>query len=183
MRFQLFLASLSSLLLVSLAHRTSEDYINIQREISEFNILFDLKQFSKIGPLFTPNATYNAGDGDVQGIPAIEGVLAKIGKPGTITQLAATTQDIELLEPSKGSGAADTAKAITYITATFLGSGKLKGEAFFVFAQFSDTFIQTGDLSLFGGWKFTSRKFIELVSCCVGCRETWLPSLAVWAHC
>ncbi len=161
MRFQLILTALFSLFMVS--HCGPEDYLYIKGTIDYFNILADAKDFTGIGKLFLPNATYDPGNGPVKGVDAIEAVLAKILKPGTLTQFVSSTQIIDQLGPFDGIGSPATAKAITYIIVTFFGQGKLEGELRIIYAKYLDELVKTGNFAFFGGWQFASRKFVEFV--------------------
>ena len=162
MRLQ-FLAPLFSLFLLALG--SVEDNIYIRTEIDIVNILEDTKQFENFVNLFLPNATFDNGDVIVRGPAAIEALLSStVYFPGTITQSASTTSVIQLDPAFDPLGAASTANSTTYVTTTFVGQGATSGQTQSFFGVFHDTFIKTGDFPIFGGWKFSSRKFTSIVS-------------------
>ncbi|MCJ1347386.1 hypothetical protein MMC31_005611, partial [Peltigera leucophlebia] len=158
MRLQI-LTLLCSLFVFVLASTNLEDKSHIEDITSAYNLIIDKKEFSKLGKVLSPNVTYDAGRGPVQGLPAAIAVLSKI-IPNTTTSYASKgTQLIKFRPPFDKDGRSNFAESISYTTFTFFGSGNLTGEFFIIFARFVDKEIVRTNERGFGGWRFQNRKF------------------------
>ena len=169
MRFQ-FLAPLFSLFLLALGG--VEDNIYIRSEIDYFNFVTDARQYFRLDDIFAPNATFRIVEettqiASAQGISDIKALVASGEPPGVVTQIASSTNLIQLDPPFDGLGSAARANSTTYISVTYFGQGARRGQTAFIFAVYEDTFVKTGDFVNFGGWKFNSRVFTTYV--CFSC--------------
>ena len=161
MRFHLL--ALASFLFCTPSLSSPSDVLYIEKLTADFSINLDLKNFKAFEVEFIPTGTYNPGNGVVKGYPAIEKALAAI--VGTnVTQSSLTTQSISLSPPFDVQGAAGKATGITYAIVTFIGQKADAGKAFVVYGYFKDKLVKTGDYANYGGWKFSDRAFIALVS-------------------
>ena len=161
MRFHLL--ALASYLFCTPSLSSPSAVLYIEKLTADFSINLDLKNFKAFEVEFIPTGTYNPGNGVVKGYPAIEKALAAI--VGTnVTQSSLTTQSISLSPPFDVQGAAGKATGITYAIVTFIGQKADAGKAFVVYGYFKDKLVKTGDYSNYGGWKFSDRAFIALVS-------------------
>ena len=150
--------------LVGVALGSTDDIENIRTIIADFAFYSDDKNFPAIGSLFVPNATYDPGNGNVEGVPAIEAKLSSILAPGTVTSIAVLQSRIVLGPPFDAIGAAGTATALTASEVVYFGQGKLKGQVLSIPARFTDKLVKTGDFAKYGGWRFASRVFRVQVS-------------------
>ncbi len=116
---------LSRLLLVSLASLFPLALGSYIRNLmADFAILFDDRKFNALADLFTPNANYSVGNLNMVGPSQIATFVGNLTKDPT--QLALSTQSINLLPPFDALGGAVKAMAVTYVIATVFGSGKFK---------------------------------------------------------
>lgn len=161
MRLQLIFLALSFLFTTSLC--TTEDVEHIKKLTADFAISLDTKNYKAFEKQFTPTASYDPGNGPVTGFANIEKVLATI-VTNQVTQTSVTTQSILLAPPFDGLGAAGTATGTTYNIVTFIGKGPKLGNALLIYGLWRDKFVKTGDFAYHGGWKFSSRVFVSLVS-------------------
>ena len=155
-------------LYLSLAFGSSDDVLYIEKLVADEGILLDTKNFAGLANIFTPNGSYNANapgePSTVYGIQNIQAILAKIIGPGTITHNAVSTQSITLGPEFNEQGAAGAATGVIYVVFTFIGQKDLAGQALSFYAKYEDTYVRTGDISLYAGWRISTRSFIGFVS-------------------
>ena len=167
MRLHILLLALASFLFSTPSLSSPSDVLYIRKLISDFAINLDLKNFKAFEVEFISTATYDPGNGPVKGVPAIQKALAAI-VANNVTQSSLTTQSINLAPPFDIQGAAGKASAITYAIVSFIGQKADAGKVFIFYGLFKDNLVKTGDFANYGGWKFSDRKFVTLVSaqCC-----------------
>lgn len=141
-----------------------KDGSNIEDITSAFNLIIDEKKFSELGKVLSPDVTYDAGTGPVQGLPAAIDVLSKVIPNTTTSYSSAGTQLIKFLPPFDKAGRSNLAESISYTTITSFGSGNLTGEVFIIFARYVDKEIVRTNQPGFGGWRFKNRKIESVVS-------------------
>lgn len=163
MHFHLLSLAITSFLFFTPSLTSPSDVLYIQKLTADFAINADTKNFNGYDVEFIPTATYDPGNGPIKGIPAIKETLALVFKNVT-TQTSVTTQSVSLGPPFDLQGAAGTASAIAYAIVTNLGIGAEEGKAFTVYGHWKDTLVKTADFADYGGWKFSSRAFVSLVS-------------------
>ena len=163
MHFRLLSLALTSFFFFTPSLTSPSDVLYIQKLTADFAINADTKNFTAYDVEFIPTATYDPGNGAVKGISAIKETLALVFQNVT-TQTSVTTQSVSLGPPFDVQGAAGTASAIAYAIVTNLGQGAEVGKAFTVYGYWNDTLVKTGDFANYGGWKFSSRGFVSLVS-------------------
>lgn len=163
MRFHLPLLALASVLFSTPSLGSPSDVLYIEKLTADFVINLDLKNFKAFEIEFIPTGTYNPGTGVVKGYPAIEKALAAI-VGNNVTQSSLTTQSINLSPPFDAQGAAGKATGITYAIVTYIGQKAEAGKVFVVYGYFKDKLVKTGDYGNYGGWKFSDRVFVALVS-------------------
>lgn len=155
----LFLTILTSFLLFTTPSLSSpSDILAIQKLIADFSIDANNNNFQAFEVQFIPTATYDAGTGPVPGIPAIQKALEFINRDN-VAQSSLTTQSINLLSPSDSQ-----ATATTYAIVSFIGQGTDAGKVFTSYALFKDKLVKTGAYAYYGGWRFSERVFVSLVS-------------------
>lgn len=141
-----------------------EDEASIKNLNSKFNVILDTKQFSKLGKVFSPDVTYDAGAGPVQGLPAAISLLSKVVPNNTNTYFTVGTQLVKFLPPFDKENRSNLAEAISYSTLVNFGTGNLTGQFFIIFAKFVDKEIVRTKEPGFGGWRFKNRKIEAVVS-------------------
>lgn len=150
----------------SLAFGSTADVLYIEKLVADQGQLLDTKNFAGLANIFTPNATYNPGGdptSNVYGIDNIKATLARI-VGSTITHGAVTTESITLEPFFDEQGSANAAVGVIYIIFTYVGQGKLAGQALSIYAKYEDTYVKTGDRNLYGGWRISKRFFVPFVS-------------------
>lgn len=163
------LSLLVSLFFFSLALGTADDILSIEKLVADAVQLLDTKDFAGLGNIYTTDALYNAGppSPNISGIDKIKATLAQIVPPGVITQSTASTISITLSPPSPPYGkqrVVAKATGVVYTSATYIGQGKLAGQALTFLAKYEDKYVQTGDRASYGGWRISQRFFIPFVS-------------------
>lgn len=168
MRFHILLPALASFLFSTPSLSSPSDVLYIEKLTADFAINLDLKNFKAFEVEFIPTATYDPGNGAVKGVPAIQKALAAV-VGNNVTQSSLTTQSINLAPPFDVQGAAGKASAITYAIVSYIGQDDDAGKVFIFYGLFKDKLVKTGDFGNYGGWKFSERAFVTLVSaqCCV----------------
>lgn len=141
-----------------------EDKSNIENLSAAFNLILDGKNFPDLGQVLSPDVTYDAGTGPVQGLPAAIDILSKALPSKSPTYSTLGTQLIKFLPPFDKDKRSNFAEAVTYSTIVNFGSGNLTGEVFIVFAKYEDKEIVRTKQPGFGGWRFKNRKFVVVVS-------------------
>lgn len=141
-----------------------EDKSNIEDITAAFNLLLDKKKYSELGKVLSPDVTYDAGLGPVQGLPAAIDVLSKVIPSAATTYFTLGTQVIKFLPPFDKYGRSNRAESISYSTIVNFGSGNFTGEFFIIFARYVDKEIVQTKEPGFGGWRFKNRKFEIVVS-------------------
>lgn len=141
-----------------------EDESYIKDLNSAFNLLLDNKEYSKLGKVLSPNVTYDAGAGPVQGLPGAIDTLSKVIPKTTTTYFTVGTQLIKFLPPFDKENRSNLAEAVSYSTLVNFGSGNLTGEFYIIFAKYVDKAIVRTKEPGFGGWRFQNRKFESVVS-------------------
>lgn len=158
-------------LCLSLAFGSPDDVLYIEKLVADEGILLDTKNFAGLANIFTTNASYNAGaPPTVYGIQNIEALLARIIGSGTITHNAVSTQSITLGPEFNEQGAAGAATGVIYVVVTFIGQKDLAGQALSFYAKYEDTYVRTGEISFYAGWRISKRFFIGFVSLLKGNR-------------
>lgn len=175
MRVHFFILALTFLVTPSVTAPSPTDVLYIQDLIAEYVINLDKKNFDAWDSAFLPNATYNTGEGFVQGLPNIKKELALIVGQN-VTQTSLTTQSIKFGPGSGKQGASSKATATSYVQVTYIGQGVDRGKAFLVYAIATDQVVKTGDFSNYGGWKFSARDFKVLVSAVKSLANTWISA-------
>lgn len=141
-----------------------KDRSNVEDLSAAFNLILDEKKFSDLDKVLSPDVTYDAGTGPVQGLPAAIDILSKVLPSKSPTYSTLGTQLIKFLPPSDKEKRSNFAEAVTYSTIVNFGTGNLTGEFFIVFAKYEDKEIVRTKQPGFGGWRFKNRKFIVVVS-------------------
>ncbi|MCJ1347850.1 hypothetical protein MMC31_006080, partial [Peltigera leucophlebia] len=156
MRLQIL--SLCSLFAIVLATGKLEDKSNIEDITAAFNLIFDRKDFAKLATIFTPDVTYDAGAGPIQGRSNVVYTLSNIIPNTTTTYTILGTQLIKFLPPFDKDGRSNLAESVSYSTFVNFGGGKLAGQSLFNFARYVDKEIVRTNEPGFGGWRFKNRK-------------------------
>jgi ketosteroid isomerase-like protein len=128
-------------------------HINIQQKLAQFELFVDSKNYTMLSDVFTPNATFDPGapTGPLNGFTAIKNWL-QTSLVDTDTQHDFGTQYIDVHGQS--------ASAVTYFVATFVGVGPKNGSMLVNHAKYLDTLEKSGD----GVWRISNKTLIYMVS-------------------
>lgn len=167
------LSLLCSLFAFVLATSKLEDKSNIEDINASFNLIFDRKDYNRLGTIFTPDVIYNPGAEAIQGLPNVISIISTF--PNTTTSYTTLgTQLIKFRPPFNKEGRSNFAESVSYSTFVNFGSGNLTGQSFIIFARFVDKEIVKTNEPGFGGWRFKNRKF-EFVVSSYFCRVALAP--------
>lgn len=162
MRLQV-LTLLCSLCVLVLATGKLEDKFDIKDLFSAFAFLVDEKKFDKLGKIYTPDATFEPGEGPVKGTPAIANFIKEF-IPDTVTSYSqATTNLIKFLPPFDKEGRSDRAEAVSYTFYIFFGAGNSTKEYLLPIKYVDKEIVRTKEPG-FGGWRIKTRKLEVVVS-------------------
>ncbi|MCJ1266790.1 hypothetical protein MMC22_006675 [Lobaria immixta] len=156
------LFSLVFVFFFSLALGSADDILSIEKLVADAVQLLDTKDIAGFGNIYTTDALYNAGppSPNISGIGKIKATLAQIVPQGVITQSTASTISITLSPPSARQRVVSKATGVVYTSATYIGQGKLAGQALTFLAKYEDKYVKTGDPTRYGGWRISQRFFI-----------------------
>lgn len=174
MRLQI-LSLLCSLFAFVLATGQLQDKSNIADLTAASNLIFDRKDYNKLGTVFTPDVTYNPGAEDIQGLPKVISAFSTYPNK-TTTYSTLGTQLIRFRPPFDKEGRSKLAESVSYSTIVNFGAGNFTGQSFIVFARYVDKEIVKTNEPGFGGWRFKNRKFESVVSlylCRVASAPPW----------
>lgn len=161
MRLQI-LTLLCSLCVLVLATGKVEDKENIEDLFSFFSVLTDEKKYDKVGKVFTPDATFEPGEGPVKGTPAIANFLKK-QIPDTVTTYSQTTTKlVKFVPPFDKDGRSDRAEAVSYTLIIFFAGNSTK--EYLLPIKYVDKEIVRTKEPGFGGWRIKKRKLEVVVS-------------------
>lgn len=161
------LTLLCYLTVLVLATGTLEDKSDIDDLENAVAILTDAKKPVEVSELFTPNATFDPGQGapvrPIQGRPAIAAELRRL-IPGNVTSFSQLgTKLIKFNPPFDREGRSNRASAITYLTSTFFSASNSTGPLFLFFKVVDKEIVKTNETG-YGGWRIHDRELILVVS-------------------
>jgi hypothetical protein len=132
--------------------KTSAD-IQIKNTLAKYPLSVDSKNYTIIPEIFTEDAFLGSPPptGNFIGIPTIIKFLTT-ALENTVTQHSYGTQFIDVSSEKE-------ANAITYLTATFVGTGPKAGRGLVVHAQYLDMLVYLEDV----GWRVTNRTLAIMV--------------------
>ncbi len=132
-------------------------FTSIQNTLSLFSIAYDTQQLFLLSEVFTPSATTNFTGKEVQmGLPAIITFLQSTLLPGG-SQHASSTLHVN-------QTGADAATVVSYLQATFFGSGPTQGLVYQNYGAYEDNMVRQES----GKWLVQSRMIRNFVSFCSG---------------
>ena len=148
----LFLPAFFSFYSATAFDKTSAN-VQIKNTLAKYPLSVDSKNYTIIPEIFTEDAFLGSPPptGNFVGIPAIIEFLTA-ALENTLTQHSYGTQFIDV--PSEKE-----ANAITYLTATFVGTGPKAGRGVVVHAQYLDMLVYLEDV----GWRVSNRTLAIMV--------------------
>lgn len=143
------------------------DIYYIETLIADSTIFLDTHNFSAFAGIYTKNLFFGAPSLGLPTLNSSEQLIAQayklFPKPSIVLQNAITTQRITLVGPTDESYEFTKAKAITYLTTTFFGSGNLTGQIAAIYSRLDDTLVKSC-VPGYGGWKVGARILSAFVS-------------------
>lgn len=161
------LTLLCYLTVLVLATGKLEDKSDIDDLENAVVIFTDAKKPVEVGGLFTPNATFDPGQGaparPIQGRPAIVAEVRRL-IPANVTSFSQLgTKLIKFDPPFDREGRSNRASAITYLTITFFSAGNSTGPLILLFKVVDKEIVRTNETE-YGGWRIHDRELIPVVS-------------------
>lgn len=140
-----------------------EDKDDIKDLLSGFAFGIDAKKYDQLDKIFTPDLTFDVGDGQGsrKGLPALEKALRQVIPANVSSTSHVTTNLIKLLPPYDKEGRSDRAEAVSYTFFVFFSAGNVTKEFLFTSRYVDKEIIRTKEDG-FGGWRIKNRK-TELV--------------------
>ena len=134
--------------------KTSAD-VQIKNTLAKYPLSVDSKNYTILPELFTEDALLASPPptGNFYGIPAIIGFLTP-ALENTLTQHSYGTQFIDVVSEKE-------ATAITYLTATFVGTGPKAGTELVNHGKYLDMLVYTPER-----WRVTNRTLVFMVTEC-----------------
>lgn len=148
------------------------DIYYIETLIADSTIFLDTHNFSAFAGIYTKDLTFGAPSLGLPTLNSSEQLIAQaynlFPKASIVLQDAITTQRITLVGPTDESYEFTEAKAITYLTTTFFGSGNLTGQIAAIYSRLDDTLVKSC-VPGYGGWRVAVRILSAFVSFLLTC--------------
>lgn len=146
----------------------TSDVYYIETITADSVLFLDTFQFKPFFDIYTKDLVFGAPTLNLPTVNSSEQLVAeaiKLFPPSAkvVLQDAITTQRITPVGPTNKDYAFAKAKAVTYLTTTFFGTGNLTGQIAAIYSRLDDTLVKT-DLPGYGGWRITERLLFAFVS-------------------
>lgn len=135
------------------------DVFYIETVIADSVIFLDTYNFKAFAGVYTKEITFGAPSLNLPTLNSSQQLIDqayKLFTPSVVLQNAITTQRIAFVGPTDEDYAFTKAKAITYLTTTFFGTGNLTGQIAAIYSRLDDSLVKTS-LPEYGGWRVSVR--------------------------
>ncbi|MCJ1264444.1 hypothetical protein MMC22_004316 [Lobaria immixta] len=134
------------------------DVFYIETVIADSVIFLDTYNFKAFAGVYTKEITFGASSLNLPTLNSSQQLIDqgyKLFTPSVVLQNAITTQRVAFVGPTDEDYAFTKAKAITYLTTTFFGTGNLTGQIAAIYSRLDDSLVKTS-LPEYGGkhWQF-----------------------------
>lgn len=135
------------------------DVFYIETVTADSVVFLDTYNFKAFAGIYTKDLIFGAPSLNLPTLNSSQLLIDqayKLFAPSVVLQNAITTQRIAFVGPTDEDYAFTKAKAITYLTTTFFGTGNLTGQIAAIYSRLDDNLVKTS-LPEYGGWRISVR--------------------------